>query len=72
MPPATSRRATRDTHSQPLNNVQSTPTPNADLFTDPMMGGGLVFYIDKDVQDKERVSQLITARLPTCWWLSSN
>lgn len=65
MPPATSRRTTRDTHSQSLNNVQSTPTPNVDLFTDPMMGGALAFYIDKDVQDKERVSQLITACLPS-------
>ena len=61
MPPATSRRTTRDTHPQSLNNVQSTPSTNADLFTDPMMGGALSFYIDKDVQDKDRLTQLITA-----------
>lgn len=61
MPPATSRRTTRDTHPQTLNNVQSASTANVDLFTDPMMGGALSFYIDKDVQDRDRVSQLITA-----------
>ncbi|GJJ06514.1 hypothetical protein Clacol_000706 [Clathrus columnatus] len=62
MPPATSKRS-RDSRSrpppQPVNNDQTASSTNVDLFTDPMLGASLLFYVDKDVPDKERVEQLI-------------
>jgi hypothetical protein len=63
MPPATSRRALRDPRPQTNNDLATDAAPNTDLFTDPMMGAALSFYIDKDVQDKERVSQVITVSI---------
>jgi len=33
---------------------------NTELFLDPMLGTPLAIYIEKDVDDKETISQLIT------------
>lgn len=62
MPPATSTRIVRP-HSH-NNDQAASSSSNPDLFTDPMMGAALTFYIDKDVEDKDRVSQVITVGSP--------
>ena len=62
MPPATSTRIVRDPRPHSHNNDQTASPSTPDLFTDPMMGAALTFYIDKDVEDKDRVSQVITVR----------
>ena len=35
----------------------------ADLFLEPMMGNPLAIYVDKDVQDRDTVVDLIIVRL---------
>lgn len=36
---------------------------NKDLFIDPMLGTALAMYIEKDVDDKDVISQLIVVSL---------
>jgi len=65
MPPATTSKRPREPRpprpqAPPPSNVQPIPPPNEELFTDPMMGAALIFYVDKDVPDKDRIEQLIT------------
>lgn len=66
MPPATSTRPREPrpsrTQAPPQSHVQNVSNANVDLFTDPMMGAALIFYVDKDVLEKERIEQLITVR----------
>lgn len=66
MPPVTSKssRVSRSRPPpQPVSNGPPASFTNADLFTDPMFGAPLLFYVNKDVPDKERIEQLIQASL---------
>lgn len=36
---------------------------NKELFIDPMLGTALAIYIEKDVEDKETISELIVVSL---------
>ena len=38
---------------------------NEDLFLDPMMGVPLPLYVDQDVEDREKIIQLIEVRQRT-------
>lgn len=51
------RASTRRQHAQPDANFAS------DLFIDPMLGSPLPIYIEKDVQDKDDIAQLIVVSL---------
>ena len=45
----------------PVQNVEDDdPNVNKELFLDPMLGTPLAIYVEKDVEDKETISQLIT------------
>lgn len=59
------RRAQRDQNpnSAILNNAQPqqlVEQPKDDLFLEPMMGTPLALYVDKDVEDRDQIIQLIT------------
>ncbi|PPQ90542.1 hypothetical protein CVT25_015856 [Psilocybe cyanescens] len=63
---APARSSTRRGHPaqvQPTSPVQSAetndPNVNKELFLDPMLGTPLAIYIEKDVEDKDTISQLI-------------
>ena len=43
---------------------------NKELFIDPMLGTALAIYIEKDVEDKEKISDLIVVS-HLCFELSS-
>ena len=62
--PASSRRAELDQNV--VANSQTTDgapwAVNDDLFLDPMMGAPLAIYIEKDVADKDVLSDLILVR----------
>jgi len=47
------RASTRRQHAQPDDNF------SGDLFIDPMLGSPLAIYIEKDVNDKDDIAQLI-------------
>lgn len=60
-------RSTRRAHSQNAPPPASDPQ-NAVLFLEPMMGTPLTIYIEKDVDDRDDLVDLITvseSRLPT-------
>jgi len=42
---------------------QDDPNVNKELFLDPMLGSPLAVYVDKDVDDREVVCQLIVVCL---------
>ncbi|KDR75012.1 hypothetical protein GALMADRAFT_69767 [Galerina marginata CBS 339.88] len=45
----------------PVQNADDTdPSINKELFLDPMLGTPLAIYIEKDVEDKETIVQLVT------------
>ncbi len=59
------RRAQRDQNTNPalLNNVQSLQSIDQekdDLFLEPMMGTPLALYVDKDVEGRDQIVELIT------------
>ncbi|KAF9227456.1 hypothetical protein BS17DRAFT_465975 [Gyrodon lividus] len=65
MAPARSNRRTQ--HEQPLQlrNIHNDPSPSndandTDLFLEPMMGTPLTVYIEKDVDDRDALVELIT------------
>ncbi|KAI6157693.1 hypothetical protein BKA82DRAFT_230048 [Pisolithus tinctorius] len=60
-------RSTRRTHQdQPRNDPADSNAPNkTDLFLEPMMGTPLTVYIEKDVDEKESLVELITVRTLT-------
>lgn len=66
MAPARSNR--REQPGQPRNPQPDDPTsndaPGSDLFLEPMMGTPLTVYIEKDVDERESLVQLITVRIP--------
>jgi hypothetical protein len=43
-----------------LDADRDDPNANKELFLDPMLGTPLAIYIEKDVEDKDAISQLIT------------
>jgi len=47
---------------QSTNPAQDEPV-QSDLFLEPMMGNPLTIYVDKDIQDRDTVVDLITVRL---------
>lgn len=56
----------RGVHPNPVQSTppvqsteQSDPNANKQLFLDPMLGTPLAIYVEKDVEDKETISQLI-------------
>jgi len=57
----TNRRAQRD-HTQQLPVAQLDPNhdPSQDIFIDPMMGTALQIYVEKDVEGRETIVELIT------------
>ncbi|KAF8876709.1 hypothetical protein CPB84DRAFT_1795712 [Gymnopilus junonius] len=65
MAPARSstRRGVHPSPGQSTPPVQGTedddPNVNKELFLDPMLGTPLAIYVEKDVEDKETISQLI-------------
>ncbi|KAG6337095.1 hypothetical protein ID866_2006 [Astraeus odoratus] len=70
MAPARSNRRTQ--HEQPvqLRNAPSDASTsnnasNSDLFLEPMMGTPLAVYIEKDVDERESLVELITVRMHT-------
>ncbi|KAI6000484.1 hypothetical protein EDD15DRAFT_1754584 [Pisolithus albus] len=58
-------RSHRRTHQELLQQPRNTPgsdanaANNADLFLEPMMGTPLTVYIEKDVEEKESLVELI-------------
>lgn len=54
------RRAQRD-HSQQQSITQPDPNhdPSQDIFIDPMMGTALQIYVEKDVEDRDTIVELI-------------
>lgn len=52
-PMAPPRASARRQHTQPDDNFSD------DLFIDPMLGSPLAIYIEKDVNDKDDIAQLI-------------
>lgn len=59
------RRAQRDQNTNPalLNNVQShqpVDEEKTELFLEPMMGTPLALYVDKDVEGRDQIVELIT------------
>ena len=60
------RASTRRQHAQSDANFAS------DLFIDPMLGSPLPIYIEKDVQDKDDIAQLIVVSLAVLWPLPSS
>ena len=56
-PPRNSSR-----RAQSVNPVQD-DSVKSDLFLEPMMGNPLAIYVDKDVQDRDAVVELIIVRL---------
>ena len=55
------RRAHRD-HPQQQPTPQPDPSHDLsqDIFIDPMMGTALQIYVEKDVQDRDTIVELIT------------
>jgi len=56
-PPRNSSRRTQSANPVQDDSVKS------DLFLEPMMGNPLAIYVDKDVQDRGTVVELIIVRL---------
>ena len=59
------RRTQRDQNTNPaiLNNVQqhqAVEQQKDDLFLEPMMGTPLALYVDKDVDSRDAIVELIT------------
>ncbi|KAF8639576.1 hypothetical protein AX17_001478 [Amanita inopinata Kibby_2008] len=55
-PPRSSNRRQQDAN----HHLDNDDDINNDLFIDPMLGTPLAMYIEKDVQDKDSIAQLIT------------
>lgn len=47
-------------HHDPQQHPQVEQEPNGDLFLDPMMGTPLSLYVDKDVENRDQIVDLIT------------
>ncbi|KAF9244866.1 hypothetical protein BU15DRAFT_71233 [Melanogaster broomeanus] len=65
MAPARSNKRTQHEHPVQLRNNQNDPSPSndapdTDLFLEPMMGTPLTVYIEKDVDDRDALVELIT------------
>ena len=55
------RRAQRDhVQQQPAPQPDSNHDPSQDIFIDPMMGTALQIYVEKDVEDRDTIVELIT------------
>lgn len=58
------RRGQREQNNPQLQNVQadvvSDPSSKSDLFLEPMMGTPLAIYVEKDVQNRDTIVDLIT------------
>jgi len=61
MAPARSstRRSAHASQVPPSGQQDEDFISNKDLFIDPMLGTALAIYIEKDVEDKDLISQLI-------------
>jgi hypothetical protein len=55
-------RSTRRAHSQNVPPPPSDPQ-TAGLFLEPMMGTPLTIYIEKDVDDRDDLVDLVTVRV---------
>jgi len=66
MAPARSNRREQPGQSRNAPSDDSTPNDaaNNDLFLEPMMGTPLTVYIEKDVEERESLVQLISVRIP--------
>lgn len=55
------RRAQRDhAQQQPAPQPDINHGPSQDIFIDPMMGTALQIYVEKDVEDRDTIVELIT------------
>lgn len=74
MAPARSstRRGAHPTPVPPTPPIQDAehddPNVNKELFLDPMLGAPLAIYIEKDVDDKDIISQLVIVSRTTMKW----
>lgn len=57
------RRAQHDhTQQQPIPHPDPHHDPSQDIFIDPMMGTALQIYVEKDVEDRDTIVELIAVR----------
>lgn len=58
------RRGQREQNNTQVQNVQADVVPDlqskGDLFLEPMMGTPLAIYVEKDVQNRDSIVELIT------------
>lgn len=71
MAPARSTRRNQHEQSVSLRSAQSDPSPvedgssGSDLFIEPMMGTPLTVYIEKEVEDRDTLVELILVGHPS-------
>jgi hypothetical protein len=69
MAPARSTRRNQHEQSIPLRSGQdaspSADGPGGDLFLEPMMGTPLNVYIEKEVEDRDALVELVTVGYPS-------
>ena len=61
---SSTRRGAHPTPTPPIQDADGDdPNTNKELFLDPMLGTPLAIYLEKEVEDKDNIAQLIIVSL---------